>query len=1422
MSTTSSGELAAKLYAAAEGGSTAYSGGPLDLGIDGINSDTVGQTVVFRFTDTETFTLAGAGEDYCLTASNGNLVLHAHSWSKDWESASTAHWHECTASGCPITDDTQKYDYETHSAPADDGDCTTAVTCATCGHVFMAAQTHSYTYTAQDNIITETCSNEGCTAHTETAAITAPAGTLTYDGTTAFHASVSYSDGWAGGKELTISYTKGGAPVTDTKGAGSYIASITMDGKTAQVSYTVNKAEVDVPTISSKEYSGSNQTADISDTSLYTVKENNGGMNFGEYDVVLELKDSDNYKWKTADTKEITLKFSITADTNEWTTTPDIGSWTYGETAKESTGAAKYGTTIFTYYDSDETMLPEKPSNAGSYYMKATVAADGNNYAEIQTDYIPFTIHPKEIVIEWAEDDFTYNGADQKEKVTASYKDISGNSVRLTTSTTGEFKDYKEEGYTFTASFANDETNYKLPDESTKTYHMKKATPVFTFPTAGEVTYGDTLATSTLSGETGNGTFAWADETTIPTVTNSDYEMIFTPNDTDNYDYTNVEGYNGDTKEVTRTVAIVVNPRPVNISWTGTENLVYDGTKKTISAQVANLVEGDVVSLTLDGTVTATEKGEYTASVTALDNENYTINGGQNLTKQWAIAEGTNEFTTPLSITGWTYGQAPNAPTVVAKFGNPVFTYSDAENGAYSEIVPTAADDYWVKATVPGTVSYAEISMTVPFKIFQAQPVVPETPAPAAVTYDPFATLAGITLPDGWEWADSTIVPVVNNEGYTAYYAVDDSNYNWTGADGYDAENHRLERTIALTVNPAKPAYTEPDNLTAVYGQTLADVTLPTGFTWQDATATSVGNYGNNRFLVTYRPNDTSNYQIVADIEVTIAVTQATPVVTLSTQNPQGVGEARSVDLVAAVTGVTGGEIPAGTVEYFAGTESLGSATLADGTATFTWNHIPVGGHSLRAVYSGSTNYTTAEDTTSYNLDKDTQAELVISGVPEEVVYGSKPFTLTVTGGSGTGGVTYAVTRGDSVSVDADGNVTILKAGESVITVTKAADGDYNEASAAVTITVSQAAPLLAEGEEVTAQRVRRGNLLSTSEITGIINGIDGQPLEGTWTWRNDREMDEAGTFEETVVFTPTDTNYAPFETTVSVTVYRPSSGGSSVTRYTVTFDTQGGSGIDSVRVNRNATVAEPAVPTREGYTFEGWFTDEDCTEAYDFSTRVTKNMTLYAKWAQEQPTEPTDPDEPEIPTEWENPYSDVAESDWFYDAVKYADENGLFSGITETTFAPNTAITRGMLVTVLWRAENQPVVNYLMTFDDVDTSAYYGEAVRWAASEGLVKGYSDEEFASDKPISREEMAAIINRYADYKVLKLDTEGNLSKFTDEDMVSAWAKENVEWAVGNEILSGKGNGILDPQGNTTRAETAAILQRLNNGSAPDFV
>ena len=158
----------------------------------------------------------------------------------------------------------------------------------------------------------------------------------------------------------------------------------------------------------------------------------------------------------------------------------------------------------------------------------------------------------------------------------------------------------------------------------------KAAASQITFPTASPVTYGATLESAALTGGSENGSFEWVNGNTIPTVTNDGYAIVFVPNDTDLYDYTNVE--------MEKAVNIVVNPLPISVEWTLPDSLVYDGTDKTITAELSNKVGTDVVNLTTDGTTTAKNKGNYTASVTAVDNENYTVADGTNLTKEWSIS----------------------------------------------------------------------------------------------------------------------------------------------------------------------------------------------------------------------------------------------------------------------------------------------------------------------------------------------------------------------------------------------------------------------------------------------------------------------------------------------------------------------------------------------------------------------------------------------------------------------------------------------------------------------------------------------------------------------------------------------------------------------------------------------------------------
>lgn len=178
-------------------------------------------------------------------------------------------------------------------------------------------------------------------------------------------------------------------------------------------------------------------------------------------------------------------------------------------------------------------------------------------------------------------------------------------------------------------------------------------------------------------------------------------------------------------------------------------------------------------------------------------------------------------------------------------------------------------------------------------------------------------------------------------------------------------------------------------------------------------------------------------------------------------------------------------------------------------------------------------------------------------------------------------------------------------------------------------------------------------------------------------------------------------------------------------------------------------------------------------------------------------------------------PFTDVKETDWFYDAVGYVYENGMMSGTGNNQFSPNVTTTRGMIVTILYRLEGSPAVS-TASFDDVAAGEYYANGVSWAAANGVVSGYGNDQFGPNDPITREQMATILYRYAQYKEYETTVSGDVSSFTDGASVSSYAVEPMNWALGTGLLSGVGNNMLNPTGNATRAEAATILTRYCKG------
>ena len=256
-----------------------------------------------------------------------------------------------------------------------------------------------------------------------------------------------------------------------------------------------------------------------------------------------------------------------------------------------------------------------------------------------------------------------------------------------------------------------------------------------------------------------------------------------------------------------------------------------------------------------------------------------------------------------------------------------------------------------------------------------------------------------------------------------------------------------------------------------------------------------------------------------------------------------------------------------------------------------------------------------------------------------------------------------------------------------------------------------------------------------------------------------------------------------------------------SVTYYTLHFETNGGSAITDMREENNTRISlTKYVPTRHGYTFIGWYSDHNLTNQVS-EVSLTKNMTVYAGWRADE--------NPDIVV---NPFTDVSEKDWFYNDAMFVYKNGLMLGTSKTLFSPHGTVTRGMMATILWRMEGSLAPKGENSFTDVEAGRWYADAITWTTENGIFAGYSKDKFGPDDPITREQLTAIFYRYADYKGYKLTVTENLDKFEDADKITDYAKMVMQWAVGNGLIKGKSENLLDPQGTATRAEIAAMLHR----------
>lgn len=449
-----------------------------------------------------------------------------------------------------------------------------------------------------------------------------------------------------------------------------------------------------------------------------------------------------------------------------------------------------------------------------------------------------------------------------------------------------------------------------------------------------------------------------------------------------------------------------------------------------------------------------------------------------------------------------------------------------------------------------------------------------------------------------------------------------------------------------------------------------------------------------------------------------------------------------------------------------------------------------------------------------------------ISASPAALDFGSKTVgyteapaaqtvTLTNTGNQNVtvtlpASANYTITAGEGF---AGGAATLAPNGTAAFTVqpnTGLTAGTYDE-----TLTVSG-------GNNVSASVELSFTVLETYTLTVDLNGGSGSTIGGEYTAGEVVNIDagsrsnyrftgwtssNGGSFADASSASTTFTMPAADTTITAAWSYIGGGGGSSYDYYTITASAGTGgsispSGSVSVREDTDKTFT---ITPDSGYHISDVLVDGKSVGAvtsYTFED-VQKKHTIEAVFAKDNPDTGVD-----------NPFTDVHPDDWFFEAVMFVYQNNLMNGTSATTFSPNDATTRAQIATIFYRMAGSPAVENTNPFTDVPygpgTDWYY-DAVLWVQQNGIMQGYGDNLFGPGDPVTREQLAVIFYNYAKFKGYDTTASGDLSGFTDTGDLSPWAQEAMKWAVGSGVMSGKGNGILDPKGTATRAEIAAMLQ-----------
>ena len=1040
------------------------------------------------------------------------------------------------------------------------------------------------------------------------------------------------------------------------------------------------------------------------------------------------------------------------------------------------------------------------PINAGNY--KAVITFAGNYKSSDEgTVALPFTITPREVSVTWGNTSLTYNGTEQAP--TATVTNRVGNDVCNVTVTGGQTNANNATTLTYTATAdALSNANYKLPTpKPTTTFTIGKAAVTVSGIGAADKEYdGNTTATVTgtgtltgvLAADMNNvtltpGTASFADKNvgTGKTVTFSDFSLTGTA--ADNY-----------TLSQPANVTANITAKAVTVSGITAGNKTYDGntsaTLTTTAAAFDGKVDGDELTVTGTGAFDNKNVGKVkTVTISGL-----TLGGAA--AGNYKLAETGNQTSTTADITA-------KSVTVSG-----ITAQNKPYDGNTSATLITAAATFVGKVvtdelTVSGTGTFAD----------------------ADVADNKTVTISGLTL-DGTDAGNYQVDAVNSQKNTTANIFKAAAPALNTLPENQKPTVNRGATGVGLVYNGAAQALVKnPESALAGY---IVQYALSTSAAAEPAAAaySAVIPEGTNAgtYYVWYKLKGDANHEDTAAACLTSTISPLTGVVVTITGNNN-------------------------TATYDGNEHSVSGYTAAANTALYDVNNdISFTGTAAAArTDAGQTNMNLAADqfaNTSANFTGvsfdvtdgyqkiDAKDAVVVSG---DVVNPADGFTITGNPDSFTytgdpQAPTLTVKDGDN-GLREGPDYTVAYAGTGATAYDSSATAPTNVGSYQAVVTFSAN---YGGGRCPIAFAITKADIHPVVTITGWTRGqtanapsVTGNPGNGDVTYEYKVKDADDSTYSPAV---PADAGQYTVRATVAETANY--NGGTATADFTIsaTSGRSGGGGggwqqlyaITVLPASHGAVQASAATAAaREKITLtvtpeDGWqFDTMQITDRNEKTVSYTRqedgkysfvmpasDVTVTAQFKDGTLTPPEDTQP------GDNPFKDVKEDDWFSPYVKDVVERGLMNGIGDDQFGPMLPFSRAMLAAVLYRMAGSPAVEERASFSDVSESAWYADAVSWAAKNQIIFGYSDGKFGPNDPVTREQMATMIWRFAKYQGLDVSASADLSGYQDAGSISKWALEAMRWANAVGLMNGRSADLLVPTGELTRAEAAAILSR----------